>query len=993
MTYRSQNGGQSWELRSALTNPDPNETILDVAAVGTEIYKLVALGGTLPTLRVRASNDGGSTWSINSLVTSSVSGWPPRIAMRGLGRPIVSWVPSTGINHLEVTESLDGGQSWSTGINLGVGGADQDLATDPTTGATVAVWAGGLGIFAASSAGNTSSLNLQVLDPSGSPVTQLITNTDGWPTPNPLTVRVTLSCPAGGTNCVDLFNLTLDSPDNARFYLYNEDLNVDQNQPSAACPWVLSEPSLYSYESYVTACLTANRPNGPEFVLFPGQTKTMNWHVWIQPSVTATLRFTATWGVDTDSRVVQIPEANIRPLVLLPGFAGTFPPEHGGKLDPLFRTYESLLPALQQAGYELGDLNAGATLIPFGYDWRLPIGYTGRVTLAADIETIRANAQTQLKTYVNYSKVDLVAHSGGGLVARAYIEDAIANNEDYVNKLITLGAPHQGEVRAYPGWYGGDFSAFRLTDEDAAVFLTAVARCDDESTFLGFQYYWTIAQNNMLSYYYVRNKFQGAKDLLPISDVETPYLIRNVAPFDGFPYPQEYPEFEARPSNDFLEDLNNNVSDVQVGEYDVRKLEQIPKIITSFSSGSDTIEQYRVGPRPPAGTVPEYFWSHGEVITQVESTNGDGSVLTKSANLVEAISDADINVSNIELAPEHTLPAISDDDEIITIEPRHAALVGEANMVRRIISRTTGIDISLNQDFWDEALPTRDLSSYWAIYTCSPVRTIVTDPQGRRAGLDQNGQVINEIPGAVVTDDGTEPHLILLPEINQQFQIDAVGIDQGAYQIGVLGREAASNKLVGVASLGVTAIGQKHSFAVEPLYFQESSGQVVMEAENFIWQIDRSNRSWFTKTTVADYVGAGYVSSGPDTDLQFQSPITTTSPELQYAIDFTTVGTYHVWLRGYVPNAAGDSVYISIGDQQPIMLTGFSPREWRWSNQSNAAGIQVTFNINQPGLHTLRVWQREDGLLLDRIVLSTNGGYNPSGDGPVESNRSTTLTP
>lgn len=208
-----------------------------------------------------------------------------------------------------------------------------------------------------------------------------------------------------------------------------------------------------------------------------------------------------------------------------------------------------------------------------------------------------------------------------------------------------------------------------------------------------------------------------------------------------------------------------------------------------------------------------------------------------------------------------------------------------------------------------------------------------------------------------------------------------------------LGRDAASNQLVGVAEQGVTTIGQKHGFEVEPLYFQESGGQVVMEAENFIWQTDRSNRSWLRQSTVAAYVGAGYMSSGPDTDLQFQSLITTTSPELQYAIDFTTVGTYHIWLRGYASNAAGDSVYVSFDDQLPILLTGFSPREWRWSQQSNAVGMPVTFNIEQPGLHTLRVWQREDGLLLDRIVLSANDGYNPSGDGPGESNRSTTLTP
>ena len=43
--------------------------------------------------------------------------------------------------------------------------------------------------------------------------------------------------------------------------------------------------------------------------------------------------------------------------------------------------------------------------------------------------------------------------------------------------------------------------------------------------------------------------------------------------------------------------------------------------------------------------------------------------------------------------------------------------------------------------------------------------------------------------------------------------------------------------------------------------------------------------------------------------------------------------------------------------------------------------------ISTPGLHTIRLWQREDGLRLDRIVLTTDSGYIPSGSGPFESNR------
>jgi hypothetical protein len=109
-----------------------------------------------------------------------------------------------------------------------------------------------------------------------------------------------------------------------------------------------------------------------------------------------------------------------------------------------------------------------------------------------------------------------------------------------------------------------------------------------------------------------------------------------------------------------------------------------------------------------------------------------------------------------------------------------------------------------------------------------------------------------------------------------------------------------------------------------------------------------------------------------------------TSPELRYTINFTTTGVYTIWLRGYAPNAAGDSLYVAIDDQSAVILTGFTPRAWGWANRS-VQSQAATLTISEPGLHTLKLWQREDGLRVDRIVLTTDNAYNPSGSGPPES--------
>jgi hypothetical protein len=93
---------------------------------------------------------------------------------------------------------------------------------------------------------------------------------------------------------------------------------------------------------------------------------------------------------------------------------------------------------------------------------------------------------------------------------------------------------------------------------------------------------------------------------------------------------------------------------------------------------------------------------------------------------------------------------------------------------------------------------------------------------------------------------------------------------------------------------------------------------------------------------------------------------------------------YTVWLRGYAPNGAGDSVYMGLDNQPVAIVTQFAPRAWTWT-RTNTQGNPVTIEITQPGLHTLHLWQREDGLRVDKILLTTDGEYNPSGNGPPES--------
>ncbi len=85
------------------------------------------------------------------------------------------------------------------------------------------------------------------------------------------------------------------------------------------------------------------------------------------------------------------------------------------------------------------------TLFPFPYDWRL--GNAGHINaLARYIQAI--------SEFHGGKKVNLIAHSMGGMVARRYL---IEHGATYVDKMITVGTPFLGTPMAVERIFNGDF--------------------------------------------------------------------------------------------------------------------------------------------------------------------------------------------------------------------------------------------------------------------------------------------------------------------------------------------------------------------------------------------------------------------------------------------------------------------------------------------------------------------------------------------------------
>jgi pimeloyl-ACP methyl ester carboxylesterase len=158
------------------------------------------------------------------------------------------------------------------------------------------------------------------------------------------------------------------------------------------------------------------------------------------------------------------------------GYSGdwTLAPFYVDKVyNPLFESFEG----------------TGLSVIPYYYDWRRQV--TSHAASLADF----INNLT-----VESENVHLVGHSMGGLVSRAYLEEQGNNNK--VEKLLTVGSPHEGSALSYGAWSGGEIWNGNLIQK--ILMTLAVNQCNTP-----------LSANDRVS---IQSHFPSIQNLLPITD-------------------------------------------------------------------------------------------------------------------------------------------------------------------------------------------------------------------------------------------------------------------------------------------------------------------------------------------------------------------------------------------------------------------------------------------------------------------------------------------
>ncbi len=160
--------------------------------------------------------------------------------------------------------------------------------------------------------------------------------------------------------------------------------------------------------------------------------------------------------------------------------------------------------------------------------------------------------------------------------------------------------------------------------------------------------------------------------------------------------------------------------------------------------------------------------------------------------------------------------------------------------------------------------------------------------------------------------------------------------------------------------------------------FIEQGGTVVMEAENFDSNVARGNHAWQPQLTPAGFSGASAMIALPNINTNLQTNIPSSSPEMIYNINLATTGVYNVWLRALGPTGSDDSVHVG-SDGALRFSPSLAGTSWFWKKVG-------TLSFSSAGAHSVHLWMREDGTLIDKIMLTT-GSATPTGVGPTESPR------
>jgi len=171
--------------------------------------------------------------------------------------------------------------------------------------------------------------------------------------------------------------------------------------------------------------------------------------------------------------------------------------------------------------------------------------------------------------------------------------------------------------------------------------------------------------------------------------------------------------------------------------------------------------------------------------------------------------------------------------------------------------------------------------------------------------------------------------------------------------------------------------------------FIKTNGCVAIEANHFSRKIENSGLSWMI---IPDYgkTLAGVTISPVTAKIQQPGG---DSPHLEYQVYLTDTGKMQI--EAFISptldftNSNGLHYAVSIDDEKPQIVNinaDESDSTWKKDVADNIKRLITEHHIEKAGVHVLKYWMVDPGVVLQKIVINADGGQ-PSYLGPPESAR------
>ncbi len=188
---------------------------------------------------------------------------------------------------------------------------------------------------------------------------------------------------------------------------------------------------------------------------------------------------------------------------------------------------------------------------------------------------------------------------------------------------------------------------------------------------------------------------------------------------------------------------------------------------------------------------------------------------------------------------------------------------------------------------------------------------------------------------------------------------------------------------------------------LEPFVSSKDDPNIIScEAEHFDSNVPLGGTAWMTQTVEnasGNITMKALPNSGRDIKEKFITfDPTKDAPKLDYRIDFPEAGKWYVWILG-LGGHDDNSVHVGMFDKEvstakSINVGDGSAAEFSWTN-INGTGTPAYIDLTNLGVHTINVVMQQDGVEMDKIILTLDKDYNPSkvnkGKGPKNSIRQT----